>query len=158
MPEFVTLTLRWQIMTGASPLLLINSSSLSMSVSLIWIDGLHDQSWNSLPVIELRLQNKVIVYGWNTQEMMTSFCLRKRSSFLTSFWLCLHLSLSTYVAYYVEFCQSDENLKFILVWIMFVLCDRHMGINQYYMFSIKLHLHTGLWHSRPFANSGGMWP
>ena len=44
MPEFVTLTLKWQIMTGASTLLLVNSSSLSMSVSLIWIDGLHDQS------------------------------------------------------------------------------------------------------------------
>ena len=44
MPEFVTLTFNWQIITGASTLLLINSSSLSMSVSLIWIDGLHYQS------------------------------------------------------------------------------------------------------------------
>ena len=118
MPEFVTLTLKWQIMTGASTLLLVNSSSLSMSVSLIWIDGLHDQSWNSLPVIELWLQNTVTVYGWNTQEMTTLLCLR-------------HF-LSTYVAYDVEFRRSNENLKLILVWIMFVLCDRHWGIIHCY--------------------------
>ena len=38
--------------------------------------------------------------------------------------------LSTYVANYVEFRQSNENLKLILIWNMFVLCDRHWGINQ----------------------------
>ena len=118
MPEFVTLTLRWQIMTGASPLLLINSSSLSMSVSLIWIDGLHDQSWNSLPVIVSWLQNTVTVYGWNTQEVTTPLCLRILT-LPTSF-------LESNVTDFVEFCQSDENWNILVrVWIMFVLCRRH---------------------------------
>ena len=40
--------------------------------------------------------------------------------------------LSTYVAYYVEFRQSNENLKLVLIWIMFVLCDRLWGITQCY--------------------------